>query len=284
MADGLRTAIGVHGPLPRNTPTLYNVGAKQRLFWDRRAPSLEVQVFGPLFDPEEMAADPGELVARLQAISAYREHFARAFPAESEDSAVSLENVARALAAFERSLVSRSSRYDRWAAGERAALSAAEKRGLRTFRSVNTRCFECHIPPTFAAPLSLSIGVPGDDPGVGGISGHEAQRGQFGVPTLRNIGVSAPYMHDGSIATLEEVLDFYREGGGRARGVPGSRVNGHVRAFDISDVEAAELVAFLRALTDESARPEIPDAVPSGLPIFRPQPAPLLRMRTEALP
>jgi len=269
LADGEPTSRGVHGPLARNAPTLYNVAFKPRLFWDRRAPSLEVQALDPLFSPDEMAADPTELLARLREIPGYVSRFALAFP----DSATPIElgNLARALAAFERTLVSQRSRYDRWAAGERDALTRQELRGLRLFRSLETRCFECHRPPTFDAPIAVGIGVPSQDPGVAGVTGNPAQRGFFGVPTLRNVGVTAPYMHDGSMASLEEVVDFYRRGGGRALGVEPSSIDGQIRAFDLRADEAADLVAFLRALSDESARPSAPESVPSGLPVPGPR-------------
>jgi len=214
-----------------------------------------------------MAADPERLVARLGALPEYRERFARAFPGEARP--LSLANVTRALAAFERTLVSRDSRYDRYARGEKAALTAAERRGLALFRSLGTRCFECHRLPTFDAPLALGIGVPSPDPGVGGVTGEPAERGLFAVPTLRNVARTAPYMHDGSLPTLAAVVDFYRRGGGRALGVPAGRIDGQVRALSISDAEAADLVAFLGALSDESASPRVPERVPSGLPTFR---------------
>lgn len=269
FTDGHATAspLDIHASapaFPRNTPTLYNVASRQRLFWDRRAPSLEVQAFGPLFSPAEMGADPAALLARLRATPEYVRRFDEAFD-EVGEAAVTLGNLASALASFERTLVSRDSRYDRWAAGERDALDAAELRGLQLFRSLNTRCFECHRPPSFDAPLALGIGVVSDDPGVAGVTGNRARFGHFAVPSLRNVARTAPYMHDGSIGTLEEVIDFYRKGGGRPLGVERARVNSHIRAFEIADSEAADLVAFLRALTDESGRPRAPDAVPSGL-------------------
>jgi cytochrome c peroxidase len=265
LSDGAPTSLGRRGPLARNAPTLYNVSFKRRLFWDRRSPSLEAQAFEPLFSPDEMAADPAELLARLGAIPEYAERFARSFPEATPG--IDLDRVARALAAFERTLISRRSRFDRWAAGERQALSASELRGLRLFRSLRTRCFECHRPPTFDAPIAVGVGVPGDDPGVGGVTGIAAQRGLFGVPTLRNVGATGPYMHDGSIGTLEEVVDFYRRGGGRALGVDPDRVDGQIRAFQLDREEAGDLVAFLRALGDEAARPIRPESVPSGLPV-----------------
>ncbi len=269
LADGLATARGRHGAvLPRNTPTLYNAAFKPRLMWDRRAASLEEQALLPLLAPDELAADPARLLAQLAAIPAYARAFAAAFPGEAE--AISLANLARALAAFERTLISRDSRFDRSARGERTALRASERNGLALFRSLATRCFECHRLPTFEAPLALSIGVPSLDPGAAAISGLEAQRGFFGVPSLRNVALTAPYMHDGSLATLEEVVAFYRTGGGLARGVPAARLHEFVRPIAMSDAEAADLVAFLRSLTDESARPTVPERVPSGLPVLAP--------------
>jgi len=267
FSDGRRTALGRGGrPLARNVPTLWNVAFKERWLWDRRAASLEEQALVPLLSADEMAADPERLVARLAALPAYRAAFARAFP--DERASITLANVTRALAAFERTLVSRASRFDRYAAGARAALTASEQRGLALFRSLNTRCFECHRLPTFEAPLALGIGVPSSDPGVGGVTGEPAQLGLFGVPTLRNVALTAPYMHDGSLPTLAAVVDFYRGGGGRAFGVPAERIDGQIRAFSISDAEAADLVAFLGALTDESASPRVPERVPSGLPVL----------------
>lgn len=269
LSDGRRTSPGIHGPLVRNTPTLYNVAFKPRLFWDRRAASLEEQVRGPLFSPDEMGSTPGELVARLRALPPYVERFERAFPGGGEP--VSVDRVARALAAFERTLLSTRSRYDRWTAGDRSALTPAEQRGLATFRSPAAGCIGCHPPPTFDAPIAAGIGVPGDDPGVGGVTGDPVQLGRFGVPTLRNVARTAPYMHDGSIATLDDVVAFYRAGAGRGLGVAAGRIDPRVRALDLGDDEASDLVAFLGALTDESRRPRAPESVPSGLPVARPR-------------
>jgi cytochrome c peroxidase len=272
LADGLPAARGSRGAvLTRNTPTLYNAAFKRRLMWDRRAASLEEQVLLPLLAADELNADLPQLLARLAAIPEYVQRFAAAFP--EDGGAISLANLARALSAFERTLISRDSRFDRYARGQRDALGASERNGLRLFRSLATRCFECHRLPTFEAPLAISIGVPSPDPGVGAISGLEAQRGFFGVPSLRNVALTAPYMHDGSLSTLEDVVAFYRAGGGLAKGVPAARLHEFIRPLALSDAETADLVAFLRALTDESARPEIPERVPSGLPVLAGSPA-----------
>ncbi len=264
MADGRPRARGRNGVvLERNTPTLYNVAFKDRLMWDRRAASLEAQVRLPLFRTEELGADPERLVARLEAIPAYQDRFSAVF-----GEAISIDRIADAISAFERTLVSQRSRFDRYAAGDRGALTVAERRGLSLFRSLNTRCFECHRLPTFDAPLAIGIGVPSMDPGVAGAGGNPVQTGFFGVPGLRNVALTAPYMHDGSLATLDDVVDFYRKGGGRASGLSAPRVHEHIRAFDIGDDEAADLVAFLGALTDESQRPRVPNSVPSGYPVL----------------
>jgi cytochrome c peroxidase len=279
LADGLPRARGRGGrELRRNTPSLYNVGYKARLFWDGRAPDLETQVLAPLLSPDEMAADPVRLLERLRAIPAYREAFARAFPEAGSD-AVSLETLGRALAAFERTLISRGARYDRYAAGDRSALSASERRGLTLLRSLNTRCFECHPPPTFQVPHATGIGVPGDDDGAGGVERIAQRRGFFQVPSLRNVARTAPYMHDGSLATLEDVVRFYAGGGGRAQGVDPARIDDQIRPFTLRDQEVADLVAFLGSLTDESASPPPPESVPSGLPVLAPRPeTPILEL------
>ena len=154
------------------------------------------------------------------------------------------------------------------AAGEFDALSPQQRRGLAIFRSGATRCFECHGAPTFAGDTFRVIGVDSDDPGRAGVVA-DGVFGAFKVPTLRNVALSAPYMHDGSMSTLEEVIDFYRDGGGRAHGF--AQVDVFVNPFDLSDQERADLLAFLYALTDESQLPAIPAAVPSGLPVVGPQ-------------
>lgn len=176
-------------------------------------------------------------------------------------------NMQYALAAFERTLMTQNSPFDQYAAGEIDALTTQQRRGLDLFRSGATRCFECHSAPTFATETFRVVGVPSDDLGRQGVVA-DAAAGSFKVPTLRNIALTAPYMHNGAFATLEEVVEFYAEGGGRAHGITG--VDDFVQGFDFTDQEKADLVAFLYALTDESALPEIPASVPSGLPVVTP--------------
>ncbi|MDX1686984.1 MAG: parallel beta-helix domain-containing protein [Candidatus Promineifilaceae bacterium] len=270
FADGLPVARGRGGEgsgprrqggveLERNTPSLWNVAFRRFLFWDGREESLEEQTLVPLTHADEMGvADTDDLLSELAAIPEYEAGFADVF-----DDGLTLENVKRALASFERTLISDDSPFDRYAAGNVNALTPQQRRGLALFRSGATRCFECHAAPTFATETFRVVGVPDDDPGRGAVA-DDAPEGAFRVPSLRNVALTAPYMHDGSLATLEEVVDFYAEGGGRAHGV--EDVDPFVVGFDLTEQERADLIAFLYALTDESDRPEIPAEVPSGLP------------------
>jgi parallel beta-helix repeat protein len=271
FADGLATAQGAgasgHGParsggasLTRNTPSLWNVGTVTALFWDGRAASLEAQAVVPLTAPDEMGATPEQIVTDLQAIPDYRQLFARAYA-----DGVTFDNTAHALAAFERSLVSRNSPFDRYAAGQVDALTAQQRRGLTLFRSAATRCFECHSAPTFGTDTFFVTGIEGDDPGRAGVSA-DGQEGAFRAVSLRNIALSAPYMHNGRLATLPDVIDFYAQGGGRADGV--ANVDNQILGFTLTEQERADLIAFLDALTDESALPAVPAQVPSGLPVI----------------
>jgi parallel beta-helix repeat protein len=265
FSDGQALATGANGvELDRNAPTLWNVGYAQSLFWDGREDSLEAQILVPLTHPNEMGVDDTvALVAELQAIPEYAALFENAFG--GGETTVSLEHLQQALAAFERTLISNNSPFDQYAVGEFDALTPAQRRGLALFRSAATRCFECHATPTFATNTFRVVGVQDDDPGRGGISG-DAPEGAFKVPTLRNIALSAPYMHNGAFATLEEVIEFYAQGGGRAHGA--QDVDNFVIGFELTDQEKADLIAFLYALSDESGLPEIPAEVPSGLPVI----------------
>lgn len=264
FSDGQPVATGPNGAtLTRNTPTLWNVGYAQNLFWDGRLDSLEAQAEFPLTHPDEMGVQNlSALADELRDIPAYVTLFDAAFGGGA--SAVTPENVTTALAAFQRTLVSNDAPFDRYAAGEFEALTPQQRRGLALFRSGATRCFECHSAPTFASDTFRVIGVPDDDPGRAGVTA-DGLPGAFKVPTLRNIALTAPYMHNGSMATLEEVVDFYEQGGGLAHG--NENVDVFVNGFDLTPQEQEDLIAFLYALTDESGLPEIPASVPSGLPV-----------------
>jgi parallel beta-helix repeat protein len=263
--------------LPRGSPTIWNAAFNASQFWDGRARDLEDQARFPITSADEMDQEPGELVRELRSIPEYQLLFDRAFGGAA-GAAVTFENVVRAIAAFERTLVSDGSRFDRYRAGDAGALTPSERRGLTLFRSLKTRCFECHGFPTFANPDFKVIGVPPlpgrpDDRGRAEVAGSAAQERAFKVPTLRNVALTAPYMHNGRFRTLEEVIDFYAKGGGPGLGFAVPNLDDKVRILTLTAEERADLVAFLGALTDESRRPEVPERVPSGLPVVPRLPA-----------
>lgn len=255
--------------LRRGSPTVWNAAYNHLQFWDGRAKDLEDQAAKPIMDPNEMAEEPPRLVAQLKDVPEYVELFAAAFPDAADP--VTFENVTFAVAAFERTIVSDDSPFDRYARGDRDALSDAERRGLNVFRSLKTRCFECHNLPTFNNPDFKVVGVPetagldAPDLGRAEIEGGEPYERAFKVPTLRNVAITAPYMHNGSFDTLAQVIEFYSGGGGPGVGMELANLDDKIRPFTLSGQEESDLIAFLHALTDESDKPEIPETVPSGL-------------------
>ncbi|MCZ2123233.1 MAG: right-handed parallel beta-helix repeat-containing protein [Anaerolineales bacterium] len=269
FTDGKGLAVGNNGTtLHRSAMSLWNVAYNTSFFWDGRINSLEEQTNTPITSPDEMASAPAEIEKKLKDIPEYVKLFEKAFGSAD---AVTYQNVQSALAAFERTLISANSPFDKYAKGEVNALTPAQRRGLGIFRSAGTRCFECHSAPTFADDSFSVIGVP-DLPNQAHDAGRkeiesESLDGAFRAPTLRNIALTAPYMHNGIFATLEEVIDFYAKGGGRATGV--ENMDMHVLGFELTKQEKSDLIAFLYALTDESHMPKIPTAVPSGLPVVK---------------
>jgi parallel beta-helix repeat protein len=258
------------GQFLRNVPTLWEVAYKDALFLDGRAANLESQLLVPLTSADEMAQDPDTLVEELQAIEAYQSAFKSAFPELANP--ISTASVSYALAAFERSLVAHDTPFDRYAAGDRNALTASQRRGFHLFRSGSLGCYNCHNAPTFSSGAYEVIGVPDasdtlTDLGRGAISGNANENYAFRVPSLRNVALTAPYMHNGTFATLEEVLAFYAAGGGKGKGMDIPNQSRHIRSFSLTTQETTDLVNFLMALSDESAVPEIPQTVPSGLPV-----------------
>jgi cytochrome c peroxidase len=272
FSDGRPVSEGAHGEdLRRNAPSLWDVAYATSLFWDGRAKSLEEQMLVPLTHADEMGADIEELVAQLEAIPEYKTQFDAAF-----SDGVTADNVASAIASFERTLISHDSPFDHFAAGDFNALTPAQRRGFDVFRSAQTRCFECHSWPTFSNNTFNVLGVPDtnpDNPDLGQVeivNGPDSTRA-FRVPSLRNVALSAPYMHNGVFATLDEVVDFYAKGGGPAFGVD-VEPDEFIRGFTLTDQQTSDLIAFLYALTDEPADLiAIPTAVPSGLPVIEAQ-------------
>lgn len=272
FADGRPRSIGASGAVvARSAPSLWNVGFQKRLFWDARAASLEEQMRGPLYDPDEMATNPAELLADLSGSDDYQRLFRVAFP--GHDGPPTLEQVYTAIAAFQSTLISLNSRYDQYAHGFAGALTEEEIEGLNVFRSFVARCAECHTPPLFTNQQIAVIGVAEPDgrpldEGAGAVFDNPTWRGGFKVPSLRNIALTAPYMHAGSFATLHEAARFYTLGRGHA--LPDAEkqrmiLHWHIWEPELSDREIDRLVDFLQTLTDERFKPGIPDRVPSGL-------------------
>ncbi|GHF20870.1 hypothetical protein GCM10017044_14730 [Kordiimonas sediminis] len=272
FADGLGTSMGPNGSrASRSAPSLWNVGFLKRLFWDVRAGSLEEQMLGPLYSEIEMANTPENLLATLNNIPAYRDMFADAFGTNPADE-ITLDQIYHAIAAFEASLVSFNSRYDQYAHGYHDALNKEEIAGLNLFRSFVARCSECHTPPLFTNQETAVIVTPEPegmpfDVGAEKTFDDPTMRAAFKVPTLRNIALSAPYMHSGALKTMREAVKFYNDGRGHA--IPEGqevRVHWHIWEPNMREEELDQLVAFLGALTDESMKPKTPEKVPSGLP------------------
>ena len=277
LADGRPRSVGIHGQdAGRAAPTLWNVAFLKRFFWDARADSLEAQAVGPLYSPREMGNTPAQLLASLNGNATYRRLFRDAYP--QSHGAITPQQVYASLAAFQTSLISLNSRYDRYVHGYAAALTPREIEGLNVFRSFVARCSECHTPPLFTNEQVAVIGVPEPpgrpfDVGAEATFGSPKLKGGFKVPTLRNITLTAPYMHSGTFAKLRDAVEFYNKGRGHA--VPEGMhlyLHWHITDPKLTDTEIDRVVEFLGALTDEAFLPVVPERVPSGLaPIDQPR-------------
>ncbi len=272
LSDGRARSIGIHGAdAGRAAPTLWNVAFLKRFFWDARADSLEAQATGPLYSPKEMGNTQARLLASLNGNPAYRQLFQETFPAGRGE--ITEKEVVTALAAFQTSLVSLNSRYDRYVHGYDAALTDRELEGLNVFRSFVARCSECHTPPLFTNEQVAVIGMPEPpgrpfDIGAEKTFGSPKLKGGFKVPTLRNITRTAPYSHDGAFTNLRDTVQFYNKGRGNA--VPKGMqlyLHWHISDPHLTDAEVDRIVDFLGALTDETFSPQVPTKVPSGLAI-----------------
>ena len=282
FSDGRALPVGSTGEtLARNSPALVNVAYNATLTWANPVlTELERQVLVPMFGefPVELGVTgrEQEVLGRFQADADYQRMFAAAFP--DDPAPINFHNITRALSAFVRALVSANSPYDRYLAGDKTALSPAAQRGMEMFFSEELECHHCHTGfnftastvhanSTFGAAFFQNNGLynldgegayPRGNRGVYEITGKPEDMGRFRPPTLRNVALTAPYMHDGSLATLEEVVRHYMAGGrvieegataGDGRRNPYK--NGLVSGFQLSDSEIDDLVSFLESLTDE---------------------------------
>lgn len=281
FTDGLAQSVGSTGEFhPRSSMSLANAVYNARLTWaNPLLDRLEVQALLPIFgeEPVELgfAGREDELVARLAADVAYVDAFALAFP--DEPTPINVPNLARGLAAFQRGLISADAPWDRYLAGDTAALTPSQLRGASLFFGERLECFHCHGGFTFSDSaahdnsmevafhntglynLDESGAYPWENRGIAEITGRAEDMGRFRAPTLRNIAVTAPYMHDGSIASLDEVLDHYARGGRQVLEGPNAGDGAQnplksefLQGFAITPSERADLLAFLDALTDET--------------------------------
>jgi cytochrome c peroxidase len=249
--DGRPRAVGDgKQQLTRRTPTILNLAWAPALFWDGRSDSLEDQAVGPIEAAGEMNLKMGVLISRLQAIHGYRPLFARAYPGE----AISSKTIGKAIATFERGIVSPNAPFDRWVAGDERAISADARRGFVLFNE-KARCSVCHSGWRFTDDGFYDIGVATQDVGRGKLTPFiELTRFAFKTPTLRNVAQRAPYLHNGSAATLEDVIDLYDRGGLAKR----SSLSPEMKPLRLTAGEKKDLVAFLGTLTSHDPVGQVP--------------------------
>lgn len=243
--EAVQFSEGMQGkPMPRHTPTLLNAAYYRYINWDGKFTSTAQLVPAIMANPKNMnMQDEGVLTARLESVAEYRAAFREVFGGPPNK-----QRVAQALDVYVRTLTTRNSPFDRYVAGDKNALTDAQKRGLTLFVG-KADCTMCHRGPNFADDQFHALGVGGGDQGRFNVTGAEADRYAFKTPTLRNVAETAPYMHDGSLPTLRAVIDFYNAGGGYQQ--PKSML---LRPLNLTEKEKNDLVAFLESLTGEVER------------------------------
>ncbi|MBK5927965.1 cytochrome-c peroxidase [Rhodobaculum claviforme] len=240
-ADRLPRGTGHEGQIGlRNTPTVLNSGFLPNQFWDGREPDLEGQALGPIQAPDEMAMDLEEALERIAEFDIYIEHFTRAFP--EDETPISAENVAYALASFQRTLNTPNSPFDRFLRGDQGAMTEQQVRGMMAF--ADNGCVACHQGPALTDGLFHRFELPGPtDLGRFVVTGEEHDRYAFRTPTLRNVAVTYPYFHNGSIDTLHDAVNLMGE---------------QMLGQEFDDDTLNDIVAFLHALTGEQPVVNIP--------------------------
>ena len=244
--DGAPVSTGIGGQKGnRSAPTVINRAFSLAQFWDGRAATLEEQAKGPIANPIEMGNTHEACTATISKIPGYRPLFAKAFGSDRID----IDRIAMAIATFERTILSGNAPYDRYKKGDKKAMSPEQVRGMSVFFD-KAKCDRCHENSNFTlnAYSNIGIGMDKPDPDVGRYSQTKDPRdwGVFKVPTLRDIEHTAPYMHDGSLKTLEEVVDYYDKGG-----TPNKNLDANIRKLNLTDPEKKDLVSFLKALSGE---------------------------------
>ncbi len=244
FTDNAPVSTGIRGQKGgRSAPTVINRALSEAQFWDGRAISLEAQAKGPLINPIEMGMpDHDAVVAKLKKIKGYHRMFARAFGKPG----INIDRVAQAIAAFERTVLSGNSKYDRYQAGDKKAMSEAEARGMELFNG-KARCATCHNGVNFTDEQYHNIGVGMDakqpDMGRHAVTKEDADKGAFKTPTVRDIAATGPYMHNGQEKTLEEVVEYYNKGG-----FPNANLDPLMEPLNLTDAEKKDVAAFMKAL------------------------------------
>jgi cytochrome c peroxidase len=256
-SDGLPTGMG-HGmqALKRATPPLVNCGFNTTLLWDGAAPSLEDQALGPIANAAEMNQDLPGLVRKLSAVRGYPALFEAAYPGEG----ISEQTIGKAIAAYERTILSGESPFDRWRKGDARAVDASVKRGFALFEG-KAKCVKCHEGFNFTDNGFHNLGLKSTNGEVD--VGRFAQRrvavayGAFRTPTLRDVELTAPYMHNGLYTTLEEVVEHYDRGGDVTE-----HLSPNMTPLNLTAQEKADLVSFMKSLTGKQmvvTLPQLPN-------------------------
>ena len=251
FSDGQAKSVGINGTvLGRSSPTVLNSAHYKLQFWDGRAATLEEQAKGPLLNPNEMKGDAHGMISNVGAIPGYRQKFQEVFGGEP-----TFDNIAKAIAAFERIVVDLDSPFDRYARGDDNAISEQAIRGLEVF-TTQARCASCHSGPNFSDSKFHNIGVnPESDEGRYAITKDVKDKGAFKTPTLRSVAQTGPYMHDGSLRTLREVIDHYVDAPRRPENK--GKLSPLMPVIELSEQEKLDLEAFLRTLNGDKRDPRV---------------------------
>jgi cytochrome c peroxidase len=228
----------------RNAPALINIAYDTSLFWDGRATTLEQQATAPILNPLELGSDSETVVANIASDGLYKKMFANAFG----NGTITMTRIAQAIATFERTFISGSSAYDQFNRGDSSALSDGAQRGLTLFLSKEVNCVGCHKGFNFTDNNYHSTGLDFEYADIGreDVTSRQSDNGKFRTPTLRNIALTSPYMHDGRFTTLEQVLAHYNQGG-----LHNSTQDSLVRPLHLTDQQIGDIIAFLNSLTDK---------------------------------
>lgn len=246
FSDGVTLGKGTTGTtLTRHTPHLFNLAWGVAYFWDGRASSLEEQAIAPIESAVEMNLPIETLIQRLQNSPEYVKLFQEAYP----KTGIARETIGQAIAAYERTIISNNSLFDKYIKGDKNALPPAALRGMELFTG-KANCLSCHDGVNFTDDGFYNIGLGGEDPGRGALFNDPSLLKTFRTPGLRNVALTAPYMHDGSLPTLTDVIRFYNEGGKHKQGI-----SDVLKPLQLTESEVTDLVAFLHALTDPAFAP-----------------------------